>query len=117
MSKEQVIAKLILAILVGLVALIWRGMLLAPSNVARLWALLATAALPVAAGWWFGHTEARGRLAGIDQAVDRVMTAASKTAGLRVNTTRSIRTETPPQVTLPSVEIVSRPTTHKVIEM
>ena len=130
MTKRQRISMkvgqtiIVTTIVGGLVLLSWRAMLHVPANAARAWALVTTMLLVVLvpgaalAGWWFGHTEARGRLAGIDQAVDRVMTAASKTAGLRVDTTRSMRTATvPPQVALPNVEIISRPTTHKVIEM
>jgi SNF family Na+-dependent transporter len=46
-------------------------------------------ALPIStvAAWWFGSTEARGRLAGIDQAVDKVMSAATRTA----DTARAIK--------------------------
>jgi len=103
---------MMLALLIGLV---WWTMQKVPANWARAWALLATMLLPVAiwAGWWFGHTEARGRLAGIDQAVDKVMGAASRTAGLRVDTSRAMRRtvvqEPPPAVVmLPDVEIVPR---------
>jgi len=128
MRKQQfgamlIVALVMLAIIAGLMALIWRGMLKVPPNVARLWALLATALLPVFAwgGWFFGHTEARGRLAGIDQAVDRVMGAATKAAGLGVSTRRAMRRQEPIEsyVVLPEVEIVQRqlPPGQKVIEL
>jgi len=94
---------------------IWELALLVPSNPARVVALVALALLPVVAwiGWYFGHTEARGRLAGIDQAVDKVMGAATKTAGLRVGTVRAMRQATKPEppvatVVLPDVEIIPR---------
>jgi len=76
---------------------------------------VTTALLPIVAwtGWYFGHTESRGRLAGIDQAVDRVMGAATKAAGLRVGTVRAMRQATRPDlpvttVVLPDVEIIPR---------
>jgi hypothetical protein len=117
MSKQRLGAMLVvgvvgLAMLAGIIWLIWCGMLLVPANTARLWALLATALLPVVAwaGWYFGHTEARGRLAGIDQAVDKVMGAATRAAGLQVSAARAMRRSAPepPIVVLPDVEIVPR---------
>jgi hypothetical protein len=87
--------------------LVWRGMLQVSPNAARVWALAATALLPLAAwsGWWFGHTEARGRLAGIDQAVDKVIGAATRVAAPK--TKQRAATE-PPTVVLPDVEIFPR---------
>ena len=117
MSKQRLGALLVvgvvgLAMLAGVIWLVWRGMLLVPANTARLWALLATALLPAAtwAGWYFGHTEARGRLAGIDAGIDRVMGAATKAAGLQVSAARAMRRPVPdpPVVVLPDVEIVPR---------
>ena len=115
MNKNKLVQTTIGAIgglvtLAGIGYLIWQAMLHVPPNAARLWAILVTGALPLVAwaSWWFGHTEARGRLAGIDQAVDRVMGAASKTAGLRVETVRSAKSaqSTLPAVILPDVEIM-----------
>lgn len=88
-------------------------------GMARAWALIATVLLPFVtwAGWWFGHTEARGRLAGIDQAVDKVMGAATRAASLRVGTAHALRqrptppplsSPPPPQISLPPVEIIPR---------
>jgi len=98
--------------------LVWRGMLQVPPNVARAWALAATALLPIVAcgGWWFGHTEARGRLAGIDQAVDKVISAATRVAAPKTN--QSV-TPGPPVVVLPDVEISPRqlPSGNDVIEL
>jgi hypothetical protein len=113
-----------LVILAGIVWLLWRAMLEVPPNMARAWALIVTALLPLVAwgGWCSGRVEARGRLAGIDQAVDKVMGAATKAAGLRVGTTRAMhRTEAkePPIVVLPDVEIIPRrlPNGEDVIEL
>ena len=106
-----------LVVLASIVWLVWRLALGVPPNAARAWALAATALLPLTAwvSWYFGHTEARGRLAGIDQAVDKVMGAATKTAGLRVGATRALRqaakpepSPTLPTVILPDVEIIPR---------
>lgn len=74
----------------------------------RVWMIVATCLIPIAAwaGWWFGHTEARGRLAGIDQAVDKVMMAATRTVGTRADARRQVQ---PTTVILPDVEIIQRP--------
>lgn len=129
MNKEKIGATLILAFVTlamgaGICYLIWQAMSQVPLDTARLWALLATVLLPVVAwaGWWFGHTEARGRLAGIDQAVDKVMGAASKAAGLRVETSRQMQRSVvrePPVVVLPDVEIVQRrlPSDSNIVEL
>jgi putative flippase GtrA len=118
MNKHRLIAILVvtlvaLAMAAGFIWLLWRGMLLVPPNAARVWALVATALLPIVgrAGWWFGHSEARGRLAGIDQGVDRMMGALARAAGLQVSTARAIHrpvAQEPPVVVLPDVEIVQR---------
>lgn len=67
-----------LAVMAGIGLLIWyKGMMKVPPNAARAWALLATVALPLTAVifWWFGKVEARGRLRGIDDAVDSLIGA------------------------------------------
>ena len=95
MNKKQKFSMYtgIAVLVVAVAGLAWRGMSKVPPNAARAWALVATVLLPMVtwAGWWFGHTEARGRLAGIDQAVDKVMGAATRAAGLRVGTARAMR--------------------------
>ncbi len=102
------------AMLYGIGWLIWHAMQEVPPNWARGWALASTALLPFVGwlGWYFGHTEERGRLAGIDQAVDKVMGAATRAAGLRVGTAQAMRRVEPPPVVvlpeLPQVEIVPR---------
>lgn len=107
-AKQRIwvsVAGISLALLI-LVAAVW----LIPPHAARAWALLATLLLPVAAwgGWWFGHTEQRGRLAGIDQAIDKVMGAASRTADLRVTGARAARQSPAASVVLPALEIFPR---------
>lgn len=80
------LAVLVVATAVGIVWAIWHfGMQRVAPDTARAWALIVTAMLPVTAllFWWLGHTEARGRLAGIDDAVDKVMKAALKTSQVR----------------------------------
>jgi len=73
-----------LALLTGLGWGLWSLMLLVPGDAARLWALLATTALPLSAWffWWLGHTEVRGLLSGFDQAVDKMCMAITRSAGL-----------------------------------
>lgn len=97
----------------GLLALAWYGMLHVPPNAARAWALTATLLLfPVGALFWFlGHTEARGRLAGIDLAVDKVMGTATRAAGLGVQTRQAMHQATREQhhvVVLPDTQITQR---------
>lgn len=129
MRKDRLVAMamfcvVLLAMVAGAIALIWQGMLLVSPNAARLWALLATGALPLVAwgAWWFGHTEERGRLAGFDKAIDRMFGGLSKASGLNVSHTRTMRAaQAPPvqQVILPDVEIVQRQLSRgdEVIEM
>jgi len=94
------------------VALAWWGMSYVSGDVARMWALLATVALPLVAwaGWYFGHTEARGVLHGLDKGVDKMFGGLSKAAGLGVTTSRQMPqvTQAPPVAVLPDVEIVQR---------
>jgi hypothetical protein len=127
MSALFVMALGVLVILASIVWLLWRAMLEVPPNTARAWALVVTALLPLVAwgGWYSGHTEARGRLAGIDQAVDKVMGAATKAAGLRVGMARAMKTmhrteaKEPSVVALPDVEIIPRqlPSGEDIIEL
>ena len=117
MNAREKLSMMVGAVVLALVAivlvvwLIWQGMALVDADVARAWALLATAGLPVAlwAGWYFGRIELRGRLAGIDQAVGKVMGAATAAAGLGVRTSRAMRqpAELPLMIQLPEPEIVT----------
>ena len=111
MKAKLGMAILSIIVIAILCYLIWQGMLLVPADTARLWALLATASLPIVAwaGWYFGHTEARGRLRGIDQAVDKVMGAMTRMAGLQTSAARAMQpVPEPPMIVLPEVEIVPR---------
>jgi hypothetical protein len=93
----KAIAALAALALVGLVMVVlgawWLVNTFVSADVARVWALLATAALPLVA--WvahrLGHVEARGHVAGIDAGVNKVMAAAQDTAALRVNVARVMR--------------------------
>lgn len=99
------------AVVYGLGWLAWRAALKVEPDHARAWALIVTALLPLVlwVGWITGHFEARGRLAGIDQTIDKVMGAASRVAGLRT-ATRAARTVDTTTVLLPMprTEIVPR---------
>ena len=70
----------------------------------RIWALIATALIPVA-GWAcfnLGLTENRGRLAGIDAGIDRVVKSAAAAIDLRATSTRKMRqAQQDPPVLLP----------------
>jgi len=109
--------------LYALIRVVWWAALMVGADAARVAMLVEAALLPVVAwaGWYFGRTEARGRLAGIDQAVDKVMGAATKTAGLRVSTVRAMRAPAaaPPaaDVELPEPEVFYLPSGGKVIEL
>ncbi len=106
-----------LAVAAGILALAvwlcWLAMLQVPANVARVWALAATLLIPAAGfgAWKLGRIEARSRLAGIDQGVDKVMRAAHQAADVRVGTVRSMReaTSKPQQPVPPAPELPALP--------
>ncbi|MBN1661045.1 MAG: hypothetical protein JXA93_21805 [Anaerolineae bacterium] len=107
------LAILAAAILALCLWLAWIFFLNLDSDTARTWAFVATLAFLVLtpalslAGWWYGHTEARGRLAGIDQAVDKVIGAADQVVSVKVNATRLVKQasqEPVPYVILPPAE-------------
>jgi len=70
---------------------------------AIIWALLATALLPVSlfAGYKWGKVESRGTLNGLAAGVGAVMGAASQVADVKVSTTRRMRQPDPVTVELP----------------
>jgi hypothetical protein len=86
----------ITAILALIGWLCWRAMLEVPADTARVWAIVATLLVPVVAyvAWRLGLIEARSRLDGIDQAVNKVMDVARRTADVRVGTARRMREAT-----------------------
>jgi len=87
-----VVALVILGICYGL----WYVVASLPVNILAAWALIATALIPLTAwgAWYFGHTEVRGWLSGMDKAIDKVMGTATEVATLR----RQVRQQEPPQV-------------------
>ena len=118
-KRERMMLAWALAFGLGLLSLTgagwlaWRLMLLVSPDAARLWALIATGLLPAVgyAAWCLGQLEARGRLAGMDQAIGKVMGAAARTADLRAGATQAIQraaTRPPEIVALPEVEITRR---------
>ncbi|MBU0490451.1 MAG: hypothetical protein KKA73_21530 [Chloroflexi bacterium] len=76
---------------------------------ARMWAFLATLGMPLGglAGYWLGRVEARGRVAGIDQGIERVSRAANDTATLRVNVAHAMRA--PAQSPATIIELPTEP--------
>jgi len=64
---------------------VWAVMLTVEPNAARLWALIATIALPaVGAGcYWLGSTEARGTLKGFDLGVSKIFGTTVRAAKRR----------------------------------
>ena len=70
------------------------------------YALLVTALVPLAflAGASWGNRGARGMVEGLHEGVSTVMTAANKTADLKVNVSRTVHAPVlPPQAVLPNV--------------
>jgi hypothetical protein len=105
------------AVAVGVFALVswlcWRAMLAVPANTARAWALVTTLLIPIVsyAAWRLGMIEARSRLAGIDQAVNKVMDVARRTADVRVGTVGRMRQATakPQQPAQPEPQLPALP--------
>ena len=102
----------------------WWGMSFVQATWARAWALLATLAIPVTgflaawAGWWFGNTEARGKLAGFDKAIDKTFAGLSQASGLQTRHAQGVRQSRKPYaVVLPDVEIVRRRLTEGTVEL
>jgi hypothetical protein len=106
-----------LAVAAGILALVvwlcWWAMLQVPANTARVWAMTATLLIPAVgyAAWRLGQIEARSRLAGIDQAVNKVMDVARRTADVRVGTVGRMRQAAakPQQPAPPAPELPALP--------
>jgi len=101
-----------LAVLIGTAAGLWWLMTThVGPDVARLWALAATGAVPLAfaLGYKLGHVEARGKVAGLDLGVGKVMRAAGQTAGLRVQAARAMRRPDPPPPVVDPGQVVIIP--------
>jgi hypothetical protein len=96
--------------------LCWSAMRQVSADTARAWALIATVLVPVVGyvAWRLGQTEARSRLAGIDQAVNKVMDVARRTADVRVRTVSQMRQAAtkpaPPPVPEPQLPALPQPT-------
>jgi len=96
-----------LILVVALVGGVVYALLKASVTTLRWWAGLATLAIPVTAAlaWWLATREARARLAGIDQGIERVAKAAAATvsvaeraAQVRVGVAQSLRQRPQPAV-------------------
>jgi hypothetical protein len=112
----------VVAISAGLVYAAWRGMLLVPAGIARAWALLATALLPVVGwvAWRLGRWYAQGIVTGIDWGIGKVAQAGNNAADLRVRVHREMKRKPDQVVVLPDVEIVQRtalPSSADIIEL
>lgn len=95
---------IVLAMVGGLVYLAHKASL----GALRLWAVIATCALPVTAlvAFWLGRIEARGTVAGLKVGIDAVTSSASKVADVRVTTAQRLKarpTPTVQQVFLPGL--------------
>lgn len=68
-----------------------------PHGILAIWALLATALIPVSvwAGVRYGQTESRGVVNGLAAGVGAVMGAANQVADVKVSTTRAMRPAAP----------------------
>ncbi len=90
---------------------IWEAALFVPPNPARVWALVATALLPVTVfvTWRLATRYAVGVVHGIDAGIDKVAKAGRQAASLRVHVHQAMKQkEIPPAVVLPDVQILPR---------
>ncbi len=112
MDDIKVLGALFL-LLVGLLAAVVGGLWLLTGelepDILRAWAIVATLLLPLV-GWacykW-GHTEARGRLKGMDDGVGKVVQAAGAAIDLRAKhavTIKQVMNDPDPYVVLPPIE-------------
>lgn len=121
-----VLVLIVLGLLAGLLALAWHGMSQVEEEGLRIWALVATLLLPVAGwtGYRLGHTEARGRMQGIDDGLDKVVSAAARAIDLKVTNihrTKEAVREPAPYVILPppeaSFRMLEEPRGQEIIEL
>ena len=102
---------LALGLVIGVGLLAWHGMERVNPDGARAWALAVTVVLPGVfwAGWRMGHTEAKGRLRGIDDGLDKIVKAADLAINARAThivKTKEAKGDRPPVVVLPTPESV-----------
>jgi len=107
-ALKHILAELALWFVAALVVLgvcygLWRVVASLPVGLLAAWALLATTLIPLAswAAWYFGHTEVRGWLSGVDKAIDKMMGTATDVATLR----GQIRQLDLPQTQMPEVRL------------
>ena len=96
----------ILAILAGLSYALWCLVVQVEHGILAAWALVMTALLPLVfwAGASWGTRAARGMVEGLHTGVDTVMSAANRTADLKVNVTRAVHPQPlPAMAVLPDV--------------
>jgi hypothetical protein len=113
-----VAGSLVALIIVYLIlAAIWRWTNSLSVSALAAWALVSSALIApaFALGWASGHIEARGRLAGIDLAIDRVMGAILRTNKISTSAIRAPPARlTVVQPQLPSVELIEQTTGESV---
>ena len=87
------VSLLVLGVTAGAVSLLWWAMSQVGPDTARIWALVATLIIVPAGllGYRLGHVEARGRMAGIDDGISRVMQAAGGAIDLRASAASSMK--------------------------
>ena len=101
---------LALAVLYGAGWLVWDVMQGVDASLARAWALVATALLPVTVfvTWRLALRYAVGVVHGIDTGITKVAKAGAEAANLRVHVHHALRQKEQPTVVLPDVVITPR---------
>ena len=117
--KNELVNKAVTLAVIGIVSLallflagwgVWELALLVPPNPARLWALVATALLPVTVfvTWRLATRYAVGVVHGIDAGISKVAKAGSDAAALRVHVHHALRQKEQTPAVLPDVQILPR---------
>ena len=117
--KNELVNKAVTLVVIGISAIallflatwgIWEMTLFVPPDAARVWALVATALLPVAVfvTWKVTLKYAAGLVRGIDTGIGAVSKAGAEAANLRVHVHHALRQKEQPTVVLPDVQILPR---------
>jgi hypothetical protein len=117
--KNELVNKAVTLAVIGISAIallflatwgIWEVTLFVPPNAARVWALVATALLPVAVfvTWKVTLKYAAGLVRGIDTGIGAVSKAGAEAANLRVHVHHALRQKEQLPVVLPDVQILPR---------
>ena len=117
--KNELVNKAVTLVVIGISAIallflatwgIWEVTLFVPPDAARVWALVATALLPVAVfvTWKVTLKYAAGLVRGIDTGIGAVSKAGAEAANLRVHVHHALRQKEQPTVVLPDVQILPR---------